>query len=151
MSKRSPELFIQDMLEAIEKIERYTESIEDSEDFKGKDIVADAVLRNLESTGEAAGNIPGEIRSKYSEIPWNRVAELRTGKVTRLSPGIASRLMEEFLGLLKDIKEIRGEEIIPNPSCRYCIAECEHSSGKSLKGGSPERNLMKMLDNIDVV
>jgi uncharacterized protein with HEPN domain len=77
MSKRSPELFIQDMLEAIEKIERYTKSIEDPEDFKGKDIVVDAVLRNLEIIGEAARNIPIEIRSRYSEIPWNRVVGLR--------------------------------------------------------------------------
>ena len=77
MSKRSPELFIQDMLEAIEKIERYTEYIEDSEEFKGKDIVVDAVLRNLEIIGEAAANIPREIRSKYPEIPWNRVVGLR--------------------------------------------------------------------------
>jgi len=77
MSKQSPELFIQDMLEAIEKIERYTESIEDPEDFKGKDIVVDAVLRNLEIIGEAARNIPIEIRLRYSEIPWNRVVGLR--------------------------------------------------------------------------
>jgi len=77
MSKRSPELFVRDMLEAIEKIERYTESIEDPEEFKGKDIVVDAVLRNLEIIGEAAANIPGEIRSKYPEIPWNRVVGLR--------------------------------------------------------------------------
>ena len=31
MSKRSPELFIQDMLEAIEKIERYTEQVSNNE------------------------------------------------------------------------------------------------------------------------
>ncbi|MHC1629967.1 MAG: ribonuclease HepT family protein [Methanoculleaceae archaeon] len=49
MSKRTPELFIQDMLEAIEKIERYTSSIEDLEDFTRKDIVVDVVLRNLET------------------------------------------------------------------------------------------------------
>lgn len=77
MSKRSPHLFIQDMIEAIEKIERYTESIRDPEEFKGKDIVVDAVLRNLEIIGEAAANIPKEIRSKYPEIPWNRVVGLR--------------------------------------------------------------------------
>ncbi len=77
MYKRSPELFIQDMLEAIEKIERYTELVEDLEDFMKKDIVVDAVLRNLEIIGEAARNIPEEIRSKYPEIPWNRVVGLR--------------------------------------------------------------------------
>jgi len=34
MSKRSVKLFIQDMLEAIEKIEIYTESIKDSEELR---------------------------------------------------------------------------------------------------------------------
>jgi len=77
MSKRSPELFIQDMLEAIEKIEKYTESIEDLDEFKRNNMVADAVLRNLEIIGEAARNIPEEIRTKYNEIPWNRVVGLR--------------------------------------------------------------------------
>ncbi|MBO8180691.1 MAG: DUF86 domain-containing protein [Archaeoglobus sp.] len=77
MSNRSVKLFIQDMLEAIEKIERYTESIKDPEEFKRNNMVADAVLRNLEIIGEAARNIPEEIRTKYSEIPWNRVVGLR--------------------------------------------------------------------------
>ena len=57
MSKRNPKLFVYDMLEAIEKIEKYTESINDPEEFKRKDIVVDAVLRNLENIGEAAKNI----------------------------------------------------------------------------------------------
>ena len=65
------------MLEAIDKIEKYTESIEDSEEFKRNNMVADAVLRNLEIIGEAARNIPEEIRTKYNEIPWNRVIGLR--------------------------------------------------------------------------
>ncbi|MBC7334423.1 MAG: DUF86 domain-containing protein [Actinobacteria bacterium] len=77
MSKRSPKLFVHDMLEAIEKIERYMESIDDPEEFKERDIVIDAVLRNLEIVGEAARNIPTEIREKYPEIPWNRVIGLR--------------------------------------------------------------------------
>ncbi|AGK61383.1 hypothetical protein Asulf_01392 [Archaeoglobus sulfaticallidus PM70-1] len=58
MSKRTPELFVQDMLEAIEKIERYTSSIEDLEDFMREDMVVDAVLRNLEIIGEAAKKHP---------------------------------------------------------------------------------------------
>ncbi|MBO8182727.1 MAG: DUF86 domain-containing protein [Archaeoglobus sp.] len=77
MSKRTPELFIQDMLEAIEKIERYISSIRDSQDFMEQDMVVDAVLRNLEIIGEAAKNIPENLRSKYREIPWNRVVGLR--------------------------------------------------------------------------
>lgn len=77
MSKRDPKLFIQDMIEAIEKIERYTSSMETLEDFVENEIVVDAVLRNLEIIGEAAKYIPEDLRSKYSEIPWKRVVGLR--------------------------------------------------------------------------
>jgi len=77
MSKRGPEMFVRDMLESIEKIERYTSSIDTLEDFMEKDMVVDAVLRNLEIIGEAAKNIPENIRSEYREIPWKRVVGLR--------------------------------------------------------------------------
>ena len=70
MSKRDPKLFIQDMIEAIEKIERYTSSMETLDDFAKNEMVVDAVLRNLEIIGEAAKYIPKDLRSKYSEIPW---------------------------------------------------------------------------------
>jgi uncharacterized protein with HEPN domain len=40
------------MLETLEKIERLTESMEDKEELKKKDIVVDAVLSNLEIIGE---------------------------------------------------------------------------------------------------
>jgi len=82
MSKKGPELFIQDMLEAIEKIERYTGFIKDSEEFKKNNTVADAVPRNLEIIGEAKRNILGDIRTKYSEVPWNRIAGLRNSLFT---------------------------------------------------------------------
>ncbi len=37
----------------------------------------DAILRNLEIIGEAAKNIPPEIRSKYPEVDWRGMAGLR--------------------------------------------------------------------------
>lgn len=119
MSKRSPELFIQDMLEAIGKIERYTESIEDLEEFKEKDIVVDAVLRNLEIIGEAAANIPKEIRSKYPEIPWNRVVGLRNVVIHGyfvVDLDIIWVIIKEQLPELKDVllrmlEEVDGEQI----------------------------------------
>ena len=73
MSKRDPRLFIQDMIEAIEKIGRYTSSIETLEDFAENEMVVDAVLRNLEIIGEAAKHIPENLRLKYKEVPWRRV------------------------------------------------------------------------------
>ena len=53
MSKRDPYLFLTDMLESIEKVERYTAGLSFDE-FEANDMVLDAVVRNLEIIGEAA-------------------------------------------------------------------------------------------------
>jgi len=48
--------------------------------FSGNELVQDAVVRNLEIIREAAKKIPGEIRSKYSDIERkknNRAKPLR--------------------------------------------------------------------------
>lgn len=37
----------------------------------------DAVLRNLEIIGEAAQNIPDEIRNQHSDIGWRKIVGLR--------------------------------------------------------------------------
>ena len=76
MSKRDLRLFLMEILEAIEKIERYIDSLS-FEDFVKNEMVVDAVIRNLEIVGEAARNIPEEVRSKYSNIPWKRVVGFR--------------------------------------------------------------------------
>jgi len=58
---------------------RITEYIEGKEfkDFKQNYMVVDAVVRNFEIIGEAAINIPENIRKKYPEIPWKKMYGLR--------------------------------------------------------------------------
>ena len=77
MSKRDAKLFLEDIIAAIDKIERYISGIKSKEEFMETDMVVDAVLRNLEVIGEAAKNIPAEVKEKYPEIPWKRVIGLR--------------------------------------------------------------------------
>jgi len=36
-----------------------------------------AVIRSLEIIGEAAKNIPEDLREKYPDIPWKRMAGMR--------------------------------------------------------------------------
>ena len=43
------------------------------EEFIADKKTRDAVVRNLEVIGEAAKNIPDEIKQEYSEIEWKAV------------------------------------------------------------------------------
>ncbi len=76
MSKRNWRLFVTDILECIEKIERYLTDVS-KEQFLGDEKLQDAVVRNLEIIGEAASQIPMDIREKYSEIPWRQIVGMR--------------------------------------------------------------------------
>ena len=74
--QRDYKAFFEDIMEAISKIERYTKGLT-LDDFKGNEIVIDATLRNLEIIGEAAKNIPEEIRIRYQDVEWKKIAGLR--------------------------------------------------------------------------
>ncbi|HHS98021.1 MAG TPA: DUF86 domain-containing protein [Chloroflexi bacterium] len=76
MSKRDVRFFIRDMLEAIEKVERYTGGLS-LETFRANDMVIDAVVRNLEIIGEAARQIPEDLRDRYPGVEWRRVVGFR--------------------------------------------------------------------------
>ena len=69
-------VFLADIVEAMTKIQRYTEDLTFN-DFTANDLVADAVARNLEVIGEASRNVPEEIKNRHPEIPWSRMIGLR--------------------------------------------------------------------------
>lgn len=73
---RNSRAFIEEIVESISKIERYTEGL-NFEKFQNNEMVIDAVLRNLEVIGEAARRIPDEVRNKHKDIPWKRMIGLR--------------------------------------------------------------------------
>ena len=65
-------LYIEDIIDSIEKINKYTQEME-FVDFDSNDMVVDAVIRNLEIIGEASNKDPKEIKLKHPEVPWNEM------------------------------------------------------------------------------
>ncbi len=45
--------------------------------FVANRMVQDAVIRELEVIGEATKNISEDLRSKYPDIPWNKMSGMR--------------------------------------------------------------------------
>ena len=74
--KRNCRLFLNDILEAIQRIEKYIEGC-NFEDFSKNLMMLDAVVRNFEIIGEAAKQIPEEIKQKHREIPWKEIIGMR--------------------------------------------------------------------------
>jgi uncharacterized protein with HEPN domain len=74
---RDYKVYLEDILEAAEKIERYLQDVNDLEIFRQNDLLIDAVIHNLFVIGEAVKHIPPDVRAKYPEIEWRRIAGLR--------------------------------------------------------------------------
>jgi uncharacterized protein with HEPN domain len=73
---RDMRVYVQDMMESIEVIGEYIQSLTEEEFYRNRQ-VQDAVLRRLEIIGEAVKNIDEDFRNRYAEIPWKKIAGLR--------------------------------------------------------------------------
>lgn len=67
---------IEDMLEALDRIRRYTATMSE-EEFCADERTLDAVVRNMEIIGEAARHTPADIAARHPQVPWSRLAEIR--------------------------------------------------------------------------
>lgn len=69
-------LFADDILEACAKIRRFVDGMT-YDAFAGDELRQDAVIRNLEIIGEAAGKLPGDVTAKAPQIPWRLIRDMR--------------------------------------------------------------------------
>lgn len=74
--KKDDFVYVGHLLDAIAKIEKYLEGV-DEKSFLKNSLVQDAAVRQFEIIGEAAKNISPEFRKKNPQVPWSDMARTR--------------------------------------------------------------------------
>ena len=76
MPHRDWKFLIQDILDAVGAVQKYTQGMEFKAFIKDRRTV-DAVVRNLIIIGEAAVHVPEDICRKHPEVPWHEMRGMR--------------------------------------------------------------------------
>ena len=74
--KRDDTVYLQHILDAIAKVERYLLDVDEAS-FLTTSLVQDGVIRQIEVVGEATKHPSGELRRQYAHIPWDDIAGMR--------------------------------------------------------------------------
>jgi uncharacterized protein with HEPN domain len=107
---RDPTLYLKDIMEAIEAIERFTEGI-DFKTFSQDDMRSSAVIRKFEIIGEAAKHIPEPIKQKYPDIPWKGMAGFRD-RLIHFYFGVKHELVWETIQVELPALKLRLKQIL---------------------------------------
>ncbi len=73
---RDSKVYIDDIKDALKRIEEYTKGITFAS-FEKNQMLVDAVIRNLAIIGEAVKNLPQDVKKEFPAIEWKRIAGLR--------------------------------------------------------------------------
>ena len=92
--------YLRHILDAIGAIESYVQTGE--EDFRRDRKTRDAVIRNLEVIGEAAGKLSAQLRQQHPAIPWGKIA------------GMRNRLIHGYLTVNQDIVWSTVAQVLPD-------------------------------------
>jgi uncharacterized protein with HEPN domain len=95
-------LYLSNIKECIERIEEYTKG--GKEEFMQTKMIQDAVIRNFEIIGEATKRLSPELRSKYSDVPWQQMAGLRDVLIhdyLKVNLNLVWQIIEQNLSNLK--------------------------------------------------
>ena len=76
MKARDYRDYLHDILDAVNDIESFISGQTYSEFVKDRKTL-NAVIRSIEIIGEAAKNMPDQIKRKHEELPWKQMAGMR--------------------------------------------------------------------------
>jgi uncharacterized protein with HEPN domain len=74
--RRDYKVFLQDVLDANANVAEFVGAMT-LDQFHDDKKTLHAVVRNLEVIGEAIKQVPAEVRIRYPQVPWQRIAGLR--------------------------------------------------------------------------
>jgi uncharacterized protein with HEPN domain len=98
---KDPKLYIIYIRECITRIESYT--IEGKESFYLDLKTQDAVIRNLETLGDATQQLPEEWKMAHPEVEWRRISDFRNL--------LAHQYLEINLDIVWNVIEFRLPEL----------------------------------------
>ncbi len=108
-------LRIQDIIEAVERIQRTTAGM-NFDDFTNMDeLILQGILYNFIIIGEASVNVNDKIKSRYPQIPWRLMASMRNvmaHEYFQVDERIIWNTIQNHLGdLVPLLKELLAREL----------------------------------------
>ena len=76
MKKRDYKLFIKDIVDAMEHIEKFVGNMA-LDELEADEKTSSAVIRKFEVIGEAVKHIPNKVKEKHKDIQWKSMAGMR--------------------------------------------------------------------------
>jgi len=129
--KRDISLYLKDVFENMKHAEAFIENLTYEEYIKDKK-TSYAVVRCIEIIGEAVKNIPDDVREKYPDIPWKKMAGMRD-KISHFYFGIDMKKV--WLAVKRDLPQIKPsiKKILKDIKKQETAKETGSKKGKRLK------------------
>ena len=116
---REWKLYFDDLLGACEKVMSYSHGLS-REQFEASGLNYDATLWNVQLYGEAAKNIPDEVKNQMPEVPWRELI------------GMRNRLAHGYFGINNEI--LWRVVAVETPKLHKALQNIRHSRPELFKG-----------------